>query len=220
MLFNATITADSLHVRQGPGSAHDSLGFAHREQIVSIDAIDGSGTWARADVAGIGEGWCSARYLVPVADGNAFPWLAVATQEIGIRERPGPMPHPRIWEYLASVDNLSELDRSSDETPWCSCFMNWCVEQCGIDGTNAAWAKSWHNWRKRLNGSPRTGAIAVFERVTAKNHAGHVGICIAQEDDQLLLLGGNQSNAVRYSWYPVNGEVGGTRYTLLSLRGL
>lgn len=35
-----------------------------------------------------------------------------------------------------------------------------------------------------------------------------------------VLLGGNQSDAVRYAWYPINAIKNGTHYTLLSCRRL
>ncbi len=220
MLFKATVTASSLHVRQGPGSSYDSLGFVHMNDVLAVHDLDGSGTWVRVETTVTGEGWCSAKYLRPSADGNAFPWLAIAAAEVGVREYPGASAHPRILQYLASVDNLGQFDRSSDETAWCSCFMNWCVERSQINGTNSAWARSWHNWRQGLDDRVAIGPIAVFERNTPNAHGGHVGICVAQSDDQMLLLGGNQSNAVRYQWYPLDGTRGNTSYRLLSLRGL
>lgn len=35
-----------------------------------------------------------------------------------------------------------------------------------------------------------------------------------------VLLGGNQADAVRYAWYPINAIKNGTHYTLLSCRRL
>ncbi|MBY0461200.1 MAG: HAMP domain-containing protein, partial [Gemmataceae bacterium] len=79
----------------------------------------------------------------------------------------------------STVNNLSDLEKLQDETAWCSCFMNWCVEQCNAVGTDSAWAKSWGNWRTSVPvASAQTGDIAVFDRSSAKGSGGHVAMFI------------------------------------------
>jgi hypothetical protein len=67
------------------------------------------------------------------------PWMAVAMREIGQKEIRGPEHNPRIIEYHAATT----LKASTDETPWCSSFVNWCLRQVSIAGTNSAAAVSW-----------------------------------------------------------------------------
>ncbi|WP_395055375.1 TIGR02594 family protein [Polaromonas sp.] len=198
------VTADTLHVRKDPGG--ESLGFVHRGSELSATEIDATGCWAKVSGPAI-NGWCHLKHLMPVG-ADVPPWLAIAQREVGVKELPGSGHHPRILQYMATVDNLSGNNASKDETAWCSCFMNWCMEASGYIGTNSAMALSWNQWR---NGKPpdpdkaRLGDIAVGERVSAKSGYGHVAIFVAYDPEKkrLLLLGGNQDNAVRYSWYPI-----------------
>lgn len=218
-MFQVTVTPDMLHLRQGAGTKFDSLGFVKKGKELQALSIDSTGTWLQVQDGGKA-GWCSARYLLPIAV-NA-PWLATASQEIGVKEYPGDdANHPRIQLYLSTVNNLSDLDKQRDETAWCSCFMNWCVEQCQMAGTDSAWAKSWGNWRTAVSvDKAQTGDIAVFDRSSATGGGGHVAIFITLDAAKrsVLVLGGNQSNAVRYAWYPVDGEQWGTQYKLLSVQ--
>ena len=221
-MFTVTVTPDQLHMRQGAGTGFDSIGFVKQGNTLIALAIDSTGTWLQVKEGGAKgkTGWCSARYLLP--DAPKSPWLAVATKEIGIKEYAGTdSNHPRIQLYLSTVNNLSDLEKLQDETAWCSCFMNWCVEQCNAVGTDSAWAKSWGNWRTSVPiASAQTGDIAVFDRSSAKGSGGHVAVFITLDADQqnVLVLGGNQSDAVRYAWYPVDGVQHDTRYKLLSVR--
>ena len=222
------VTADSLHVRNQPSRAGASLGFVNREMAVEVTQIDDTGLWGKVNTNGM-DGWCSLKHLLPAGAGaTRSPWLEVAHREIGVKERPGPDSHPRIYEYMATVDNLTQADMV-DDTPWCSCFVNWCVEQSGHNGTNHALAQSWKKWRSgKPADSVRPGSetpaligdIAVGQTKSPDSGKGHVGFFIAYDaaEDKLLLLGGNQSNAVRYSWYP--RESNNPYGRLLTLRSL
>jgi uncharacterized protein (TIGR02594 family) len=223
MTFTVKVTADTLHLRQGAGSMFDSLGFVAKGDTLSVLGIDTTGTWLQVKQTGRSgkQGWCSARYLLPQAT-QPSPWLAVAVKEIGVKEYPGTASnHPRIQAYLATVNDLSAVEKSKDETYWCSCFINWCLEQVQIDGTDSAWAKSWGNWRKAVAANnAQIGDIAVFDRSSATKSGGHVAIFIDADPatSEVLVLGGNQSDSVRYAWYPFDATKNGTHYKLLSCR--
>ena len=122
----------------------------------------------------------------PRPAGDALPaWWLIARQEIGVHENSAPgQDNPRILEYLESTTYDGGL---TDEVPWCSAFVNWCVTKACLQGTNSATASSWLTWGQKLD-QPRLGCITVF------NH--HVGFYAGTAGDRLLLLGGNQSNAV------------------------
>ena len=53
--------------------------------------------------------------------------LAKARGELGVQEDTGPGSNPRVIEYLHST-TLEGGAASTDETPWCSAFVNWCVD--------------------------------------------------------------------------------------------
>ena len=97
-------------------------------------------------------------------------WFDVAMQEIGEKEFPGGASNPRIMEYLATV----HID-GTDEIPWCSAFVNWCIKQAGLQGTDKGNARSWLDWGRILQ-APQIGAIVVLERgaLPWQGHAGFV----------------------------------------------
>ena len=125
-------------------------------------------------------------------------WTELGFAELGQREIRGNRDNPRIVEYLTTTRGNWE----HDETPWCSAFVNWCVRESGLEGTNSAAARSWLKWGKELP-VPILGCVTVLWRGSKHSHKGHVGfyICHSQDKKQILLLGGNQGNAVSLKWY-------------------
>jgi peptidoglycan hydrolase-like protein with peptidoglycan-binding domain len=106
---------------------------------LGIDGIVGSNTWAALE-RGVMRSPAAAD-SIPATFPNA-PWMAVAMQEMGQREIRGAVHNPRIVEY----HETTTLRAQTDETAWCASFVNWCLLQVGIDGTNSAAAASWLNW--------------------------------------------------------------------------
>lgn len=134
------------------------------------------------------------------------PYLEIAEDEIGVREYRGAKHNPRIVQYHSST-TLGNWARSQDEIPWCSSFLNWCVTRSGLEGTDNALARSWLKWGIPVD-VPMLGDIVVLKRrrrgsdaITGSRGGFHVGIFVRASRGRLRLLGGNQNNAVRYSWY-------------------
>ncbi|HEU4578501.1 MAG TPA: TIGR02594 family protein [Polyangiaceae bacterium] len=163
---------------------------------LKVDGIVGERTWAA-----LGQ-----RPTPPVSptppDAIGAPWLNVAQAELGVRENSLPGQHTqRILDYHATTT----LKATTDETPWCSSFVNWAMTQANLAGTNSAAAKSWMNWGQKLD-VPRTGAVVVIKRKNASSDSStgsttgfHVGFYISSSPDSLRIFGGNQRNQVRYS---------------------
>ena len=126
----------------------------------------------------------------PTGDGPQ--WLRIARGESGTKEIKGAQHNPRVLEYLKTVGLGSD-----DETPWCAAFVAWCLKQSGqsIAGATAA-AKSFAtaSCMRKLN-KIEYGAIVVFNRGTNPS-SGHVGFCVGTQGGRILVLGGNQSDAV------------------------
>lgn len=212
--FTYFVTASSLFIRSGPSATAAAVGALAAGDRVEVmlqpDSLPSSSDpWTRLLSPKVG--WVATKYLRK----EEFPWMDVATGELGQSERPGHDTNPRIAQYLASTTLDHELS-SSDETPWCSGFVNWCVENAGHAGTNSAAAESWLHWGVDVK-EPRRGLIAVFSRLP-KGH--HVAFCTGSWSDALLsapgsrdvlmVLGGNQQNRVCVAGYH--------RPRLLSLR--
>lgn len=126
------------------------------------------------------------------------PWLQIAYVELGQKEIEGLENNPRILEY----QQATSLKASDDETPWCSAFVNWCLQKAGYLSTKSAAALSWQNYGIKLR-HPCLGCIVVYDHGDGR---GHVGFAVAYEQRvggqfYLAVLGGNQSNQVKVSLF-------------------
>ncbi len=150
-------------------------------------------------IAGMAMWWSdqltSLRMRVP--DEAAAPWLRVARGELGVRNFPAGSSNPRITGYHAGT-NIEGYD---DKANWCSSFAQWVLARVGIAGTGSAVARSWLAWGEAL-ADPRPGCIAVLWREDPQSWKGHVGFFLRVEGDDVVLLGGNQLEAVREHRYP------------------
>jgi len=109
--------------------------------------------------------------------------------------------NPLIIEFGRSVS----LSVGTDEIPWCSNFVNWCMQQAGIERTKSAMARSWLKWGQRLPLIyPAFGCVVIIKRGGGNqperdviNAKGHVGFFVDQPTpSEIIILGGNQSNQV------------------------
>lgn len=195
------VTAQGLNVREAPSLQAKVIDILSLGDVVEWISTSGDGYFHRIHHNGI-EGWASHKYLqfaTTPAPTSAFPWFKFAYAEIGIKEVTGSGDNPRIVAYHRST-NLDAPSASNDETPWCSSFVNWCVEKSGHAGTDSAWARSWLSWG-RFTKNPARGCIVVFERGLS---SGHVAFFISRTNTTVRVLGGNQSDEVRISDYPAN----------------
>jgi uncharacterized protein (TIGR02594 family) len=199
------VTADALNVRETPSLQGKVIDVLNRGTVVNWLDSSGDDYWRKISYSEK-NGWASHKYLRPQGGevlASEFPWFEIAQHEIGIKEVMGSGDNPRIIEYLRST-NLSGPASSNDETPWCSAFVNWCVEKAGYAGTDSAWARSWLNWGRETD-TPVRGCIVVFERGTG---SGHVAFFVSKTRTQIKVLGGNQSDSVMIADYPASRLLG------------
>ena len=134
-------------------------------------------------------------------------WLQTAFDEVGTIETKGVLHNPRILQY----HSCTGLGATDDETPWCSSFMCFVMKQCGIQSTRSASSLSWLRWGKALD-KPVRGCIVVFERANSEGHIipnrGHVGLWLDQDQYNVHVLGGNQSDQVGISRYRADRVIG------------
>src|SRR5687767_7016109 len=117
---------------------------------LGADGVVGPHTWAKLDSQ-------QAPHTAPSVAGDGEPrWMHFARREIGVRETGGSAHNPRIIAYHA----MTSLKATTDETAWCASFVNWCLWQAGVVGTNSAAAASFVNWGKSTDA--QTGAVCVI----------------------------------------------------------
>lgn len=85
-------------------------------------------------------------------------WMRVARSQMGMTEVAGNRHNARIVEYHTATTLPRRVH--TDETAWCSSFVNWVFEWVGIRGTRSALAASWIHWGRST--LPREGAVVVI----------------------------------------------------------
>lgn len=164
---------------------------------IGVDGIVGPKTWQALENKQQGKVVVHSPKVIDF--GNS--WMQIAQSEIGQREIIGKNHNPKILAYHATTT----LKASSDETPWCSSFVNWALKQAQITGTNSASAASWASWGEKTTG--KNGAITIIRNPKVANSSltstgNHVGFLIQETATHYELLGGNQSNQVRATLFP------------------
>jgi uncharacterized protein (TIGR02594 family) len=125
------------------------------------------------------------------------PWLDEGWREFGQSERSGPADNPRV---IALYRDAGHPEIANDEVAWCAAFCGACLARAGVRGTGSLMARSYLAWGEPLD-APRPGAVAVFSRGSSAAE-GHVGFWLGETRDAVVLLGGNQGNAVSVTTFP------------------
>lgn len=213
-----------LNLRSGPSETYRVIQTTPYGSIVK--AMGRQGDWLAIDLEGDGgvDGFMFEGFLDPVSGGLPLSLSAVrkpidvarAELALNIKELPGDRQNPRIVMYHATTRGGA----APDETAWCSSFVNYCVEQAGLVGTDSKWARSWHDagWGRDVTESAKEGDLVVWRRQGNGDDGGHVGFFIDADEAEIRVLGGNQSNSLCIAAYPRAGAKGLYRYDLLSIR--
>lgn len=198
------VTANALNVRKEPSSSGAVINWLTLGERVEVTDRSEDLYWFKIKKEGKA-GWVAHKFLEPNALATEeFPWMPIAAGEIGVMEKGEEGENPRILAYLASTTlDTSAAERNRDETPWCSAFVNWCVEKANFEGTDRAAASSWLSWGKKAD-KPRRGCITVFKR----SGGNHVAFYISEDETTIKVLGGNQSNSVMIKDYPKKDLLG------------
>lgn len=217
-----------LSLRRGPGTGYPQIRTLPLDSLVF--GIARQDEWIQLDIRGDGraDGYAHGGYLELAAGGfpltyplGATPYdIARVELAENIRRYPANIANPRVFLYNASTGH-----GDADEVPWCSSFVNFCVESAGMIGTDSKSARSWHDqdWGHDASDDPREGDIAVWQRRWTDRRGvthggGHVGFVVSSTRDSVTVLGGNLFNRISIATYPRDGMLGGQSYHLLSVR--
>lgn len=141
--------------------------------------------------------------LTPATE--APPWLlrARADLEAGVKEIPGRANSPRIMKMYATVGHP---EIQTEETSWCAAAVGTWLAESGFPIPPKAsnlMAMAYETYGTRLD-EFRPGAICVFYRteLREKDWRRHVAIGVGQTPTHIIVVGGNQGNAVSERQYP------------------
>lgn len=144
----------------------------------------------------------------------------MAQRFIGTSEVSGEKANPQIMTML-KLDGNAWTEKSGDETPWCSAFVNYVAWLMRLPRSKSLMARSWLTVGTPVRSSGQTARVVcdvvILKRgggeqpgpevLDAPGHVGFFGGLLYKEK-KILLLGGNQGNSVSVSHYDVDRVLG------------
>lgn len=145
---------------------------------------------------------------------NAFD---IAQRFTGIQEVGGSVDNPQILAMLKLDNDWPE----GDEVPWCSAFVNYIAWLLRLPRSKNLRARSWLTVGRGVSmDEVEVGDIIILKRGSGVQPGpevieapGHVGFYAGRTGDLIEVLGGNQSDTVKISRYPVKKLLGIRRLT-------
>lgn len=136
----------------------------------------------------------------------------LAQRYVGIEEVGGSLDNPAILAMLRLDNKWPE----GDEVPWCSAFTNHICWLARLPRSKDLRARSWLTIGKGINlDNAEPGDIIVLKRGKGEQPGpevldapGHVGFYAGRFGEFIEILGGNQSDTVKVSRYPVKRLLG------------
>lgn len=114
-----------------------------------------------------------------------------ALEFYGLEEITGEQHNPDILSMFAGI---GEDWVQTDETGWCSAFVNYLCKLLDYERSGKLTARSWETVGEETE--PFIGCIVVLWRVSPDDWRGHVGFYVSQDAQYIYMLGGNQDNSV------------------------
>jgi uncharacterized protein (TIGR02594 family) len=202
MSFETWVQSRLMTHGHNPGPVGGAFGVRSREALKAFQKSKGlpvSGLADNATVAALRKNLSGETRPQPKTPTETMPpWMAEMYRKKGlheVRDNAALSAWLRIGKFLGNPARL----------PWCGDAIESAIVKTLPDEPvpdNPFWAQGWANFGHKA-GPADIGAIGVI-RWSAK--AGHVGI-VAEYDARrrrVKLLGGNQSNAITLSWFPLD----------------
>jgi uncharacterized protein (TIGR02594 family) len=126
---------------------------------------------------------------------DAMPWMDQARRMKGLHET---LHNEELKAFLAS-DGGTVGDPARQ--PWCADFVQTCLALTLPDEalpTNPYASISWTRFGAPVEPCP--GAVVCLWREDPGSWKGHVGFCVEATTTDILILGGNQSDAICEKW--------------------
>jgi uncharacterized protein (TIGR02594 family) len=144
-------------------------------------------------------------------------WLLQMRAITGTTETAGSASNPKI---MAMVETIAQAYPemapycalyTDDSVPWCGLAIAYCMTQAGIrpvfgptDTDKFLWAQAWDDpsFATKIS-SPRLGCVVVMGR----DGGGHVSLYESTSGSNYICRGGNQSDTVNTSSYPISNVI-------------
>lgn len=119
---------------------------------------------------------------------------------------------PEIMKYYTNTPYENDLKITDSNNSWCASFVNWVMENSGMEGLKSkdAYDKTralkWKEWQGgKVIANPVYGALAIKQR----RGGGHIGFVAGTREvkgkgKKLVVIGGNQGNALKAALYAQN----------------
>jgi uncharacterized protein (TIGR02594 family) len=137
----------------------------------------------------------------------------LAQRFVGTKEAPGVAANPLVLSML----RLDAAWIVNDDVPWCSAFVNFIAWMLRLPRSRSLAARSWLIVGRTLQlADARIGSdIVILTRGGGEQPGpevlgapGHVGFFAGLDGADVLVLGGNQSDAVSIARYPASRVLG------------
>lgn len=129
--------------------------------------------------------------------------IEVAKQHLGQQEI-------RDRSALINFFKANNINCDPKTTPWCAAFINATERSVGNKGTGSLAARSFLKYGTKVEEDDALeGDIVIFAR-GSNGYSGHVTYFVKWDDDNntVIVLGGNQSDMVCYSHYSQDRIIG------------
>lgn len=133
--------------------------------------------------------------------------LQRALSQYGVAEIRGVENNPEIIKYYHETGRTWV---STEETPWCDAFVDWCAMKEGFTFTSGLYAREWllvDKWGGKIVEKIEDADLVMFWRVSPDAWQGHIGIPIREDGEVIWVLGGNQKNSVCIEDYPIHRKL-------------
>lgn len=139
--------------------------------------------------------------------------FAIAQRFVGVKETPGMASNPIILAML----RLDNAFPAGDDVAWCAAFTSWVAWLLRLPRSKSLAARSWLQVGLPIDlDDARPGFdVVVLQRGGGEQPGpdviaapGHVGYFAGLDGSSVLILGGNQSDAVSIAPFPVSRVLG------------
>lgn len=130
--------------------------------------------------------------------------FSLAKRFIGVKEVPGTQNNYQIMAMLDLDNKWPQLD----EVPWCSAFINYIAWLLDLPRSKSLSARSWLTvgTEIKLEDAKMGNDVVVLSRGTGEQ--GHVGLYVSHDEYRVMIIAGNQGDAVSIAAFDIDRVLG------------